>query len=52
MHLIKQPETQRTKQGEVSQEPQNLHMNPHQAKKNHVAIASATVAHVLGWAGC
>ena len=25
-------------------------MNPHQAKKSHVAIASATVAHVLGWA--
>ena len=46
VHLIKQPETQRTKQGEVSREPENLHM------KNHVAIASATVAHILGWAGC
>ena len=25
-------------------------MNLHQAKKNHVAMASAAVAHVLGWA--
>ena len=25
-------------------------MNPHRARNSHVAIASATIAHVLGWA--